>query len=129
MKKIFSVLLTTLFLLSVVIWSQIYSESTLKETSGKIDYIVEHVANIDDINDKKTIELIDDLDKYWTKKEHILCLSINHNDLNKIGEQIKRVKIFMTSNDKENCQCELSVLAFYAQSYIHVIDTQFENLF
>lgn len=128
MKKIFCVLLTTAMLFGVVIWSQIFVENTLFETSNKISEIVKQIASQQNINEKSTVEMIENLDDFWTKKEHILCLSINHNDLNRIGEQIKRVKVLAEKNEKENCQCELSVLAFYAESYIHVMDIKFENL-
>ncbi|HBB44537.1 MAG TPA: hypothetical protein DCZ34_00220, partial [Clostridiales bacterium] len=47
------------------------------------------------MNTTEIKNIIDDLDSFWTEKEKVLCISINHNDLNRVGEQIKKIKVYI----------------------------------
>lgn len=95
----------------------------------KIDYISSIISSTDNINTEEIEIGCNEIDIFWTKRERILCLFINHNDLNKIGEQIKKIKVYVRQNNKENCQYELETLKFYNKSYRHVFEINFQNLF
>ena len=82
----------------------------------------------EDINKENVINLTDDIDIFWTENEKILCLFINHNDLNKVGEEIKRMKVLVAQNKKDEFFNELEILKFYADSYRHVMEINIQNL-
>lgn len=128
MKKIFWVILIGSLLFGIVIWEQIFVDNTLDILSQKIDDITTEISSIENINTEQIINLSADLDDFWTKKEQILCLFINHNDLSKIGEEIKKVKTYIEQNNKDDCEAELDILKFYADSYRHVMEINIQNL-
>ena len=128
MKKTISVLCVTAILLATIIWAQIYVETTLNYTLKQIEVLSQNISNTNLIATENILNFAKNLDDYWTEKERVLCLVINHNDLNRIGEQIKKVVIYIEQNDKDNCEYELITLKFYAESYQHVMDIKFENL-
>ena len=118
----------TLVLIGAIIWAQIVAESTLSETSKKIDNLSKSILASENIATNEILESVSDLDKFWEQKERILSLVINHNDLNRIGEQIKKVVVYVQQNDKKNCEYELITLQFYMQSYQSVIDIRPEHI-
>ncbi|MBR4124435.1 MAG: DUF4363 family protein [Clostridia bacterium] len=128
MKKIISVLVISAMLLTAVILEQVFVQNTLDTLLAKIDTFDAEIQKVSDINSQTLLNLGKDLDEYWTEKEKILCLSINHNDLNKVGEQIKKIVVYVDQNNKDDCIYELEILKFYAKSYKHVMEITPQNL-
>lgn len=128
MKKVLWAIIITILLFAIVIGEQIFVDNTLDTLINKIDIVETSISSTETINKQNIIEICDDLDKFWTEKEKILCLFINHNDLNKVGEQIKKVKIYVEQNRKDDCEYELDTLKFYAESCKHVMEINVQNL-
>ena len=128
MKKITWVIIITILLFAIVISEQIFVDNCLNTLDVKIDAIYTTVFSQEDVSAENVIKLNDDIDVFWTENEKILCLFINHNDLNKVGEEIKRMKVFASQNNREDFLNELEVLKFYVQSYRHVMEINIQNL-
>ena len=129
MKKIIVVLVITSILIATVILEQVFVQSTLNSLIEQINIFETAISQTEDINTTKINILIDNIDVFWTEKEQLLCLSINHNDLNQVGEEIKRVKAYVKQNDKKECMIELEALIFFANSYKHVMEITPQNFF
>ena len=128
MKKIVWVVIITIMLFSIVIAEQIFVDTCLNNLDKKIDGIYSTALTEENINKENVISLTDDIDIFWTENEKILCLFINHNDLNKVGEEIKRMKVLVAQNKKDEFFNELEILRFYADSYRHVMEINIQNL-
>lgn len=128
MKKTISVLIITSVLIATIVWSQIVAESALGDTTKKIYALSESISLTEDISSNQIVNQANELDKFWEQKERLLSIVMNHNDLNRIGEQIKKVVVYVTQNDKKNCEYELVTLQFYMQSYQSVIEIRPEHL-
>ena len=128
MKKIVWVVIITIMLFSIVIAEQIFVDGCLNDLDKKIDDIYSTALLEEDVNKENVINLTDDIDIFWTENEKILCLFINHNDLNKVGEEIKRMKVLVAQNKKDEFFNELEILKFYADSYRHVMEINIQNL-
>ena len=128
MKKAISVLAVTIVLIAMIVWAQVVAERTLENTAKKIDALSESISLTENIATNQIVSQANELDKFWEQKERILSLIINHNDLNRIGEQIKKIVVYINQNDKKNCEYELVTLQFYMQSYQSVIDINPEHL-
>ena len=129
MKKTISVAVATILIVIAVVLEQIFVQNTLDNLIEKITSINTRIQNSQDIDDENLIFAIDEIDEFWTEKEKVLCLSINHNELNKVGEQIKKVKVYVEQNNKEECLVELDTLLFYAKSYKHTMEISPQNFF
>ena len=128
MKKIFWVIGISVFLLAVVIGEQIFVDETLNNLITKIDYVHAKINATENLQNEEIVENLEEIDRFWTKKENILCLFINHNDLSQVGDTIKRVKNYAKNNNREEVLVELDVLKFYAESYRHVMEINIQNL-
>ena len=129
MKKVISVIVVSLLLVAMVVVEQVFVQSTLDTLIEQSESLNSSIETNENINTTQLNNRIDELDKFWTEKEKILCLSINHNDLNKVGEQIKRVKNYISQNKKDECLVEIETLIFYANSYKHVMEIDPQNIF
>ena len=129
MKKIISVLVISALLLTAVVLEQVFVQNTLNTLLVKIETFDTEISKVADINTKALVDISTELDQYWTEKEKVLCLSINHNDLNKVGEQIKKIVVYVNQNNKDDCIYELEILKFYAKSYKHVMEINPQNVF
>lgn len=128
MKKIISVIVISILLLAIVIAEQIFVDNTLDTLISQIEILDSKITISDTISTLDITLTANNLDKFWTDREKILCLSINHNDLNRVGEQIKKINVYVSQNNKDDCIYEIKVLAFYAESYKHVMELNFQNL-
>ncbi|MBQ0017524.1 MAG: DUF4363 family protein, partial [Clostridiales bacterium] len=91
--------------------------------------INQSIKNSENINTDELKLQIDNFEESWTQKENLLCLVINHKEIERIGEQITKLKVLIDQNKKEEAEYESSLLYFYAESYEHVINTSFQNIF
>ena len=129
MKRIVCVIVISILLFAVVIFQQVFADTTIDDLLGRINVLDTKISAQSEIDTDELKSLSQTLDEFWTEKEKILCLIISHNDLTRVGEQIKRVKVYIENNDKPNCVVELEALKFYAESYRHVMEINFQNLF
>ena len=98
MKKIFSVIVIFDVLIATITWAQIVAETTLFDTFEKVAKLSASVVETEKINTENIVNLATELDEFWEEKEKLLSLVMNHNDLNKIGEQIKKIVVFRIDN-------------------------------
>lgn len=129
MKKIISFAFITLLLVGAVIFEQIYLNNTFNELIVRIDNLSQQVELNENIDTLQIKNSVDDLDMFWKNAEQVLCFTINYNDLNRIGEQVQRVKAYIEQNQKDDCVTEIEVLDFYATSFKTIFITNFGNIF
>jgi len=127
-KKIVSVIVVFVLLVATVVLEQVFIDRTLSSLNEKIDFLDKTIDATEAINTTEIKNIIDDLDSFWTEKEKVLCISINHNDLNRVGEQIKKIKVYIEQNNKDDCVYEIKVLKFYAESYDHTLELNPQNV-
>lgn len=127
MKKLISVLAVASILITLVVLEQVFIHNTFDNMIQKISALDTDISNTETIKNQDILEQIDDIDNYWIKRENILCLSMNQNELNKVGEQIKKVKVYIEQDNKNDCVYELDTLLFYVQSFKKIMEITPQN--
>lgn len=127
MKKLISVLAVASILITLVVLEQVFIHNTFDNMIQKISALDTDISNTETIKIQDILEQIDDIDNYWIKRENILCLSMNQNELNKVGEQIKKVKVYIEQDNKNDCVYELDTLLFYVQSFKKIMEITPQN--
>ena len=129
MKKIISFIVITLLVISAVTVEQIYLHNSFDGLLNKIEILNTQIEQSEDVNTQDIEVFVEDIEKYWEDIENILCMTINYNDLHRIGEQLQRVESYAKRNQKDDCLAELQVLIFYAESYQRIFHINFSNIF
>ena len=127
--RITIIILLALGLIGMVIAEQLYVADTLKYMQTETDQIKTAIFENDDINSTFLIEKINALDENWKKRENILCFIVNHKDMEKVGEQIEKLKVLIPQNKKEEAEYEAQLLVYYVDGYEHFIAVTFQNIF
>lgn len=127
--RLFSIIFITLSLIALVVVEQIYVFHTIEYMNSATSEIYDYIKQNEDINTPELIEKINVLDEKWTKKENILCLVVNHRDMEKVGEQIQKLKVLIPQNKKEEAEFEAELLVYYVDGYEHFIAVTFQNIF
>ena len=127
--RIVVILSITVILISLVVAEQIFITNTLSFMQQESEVLKQEIFNQNDVNSSFLIEKIDFLDKSWAKRENILCLLVNHKDMEKVGEQIKKLQVLINQNSKKEAEYEIQLLCYYIDSYEHFISLNFQNIF
>ena len=129
MKKIISFIVITLLLIASVTVEQIYLHSSFDGLLNKIEALNTQIEQSENVDTQEIEVFVEDIQQYWEEIENILCMTINYNDLHRIGEQLQRVETYAKRNQKDDCLTELQVLIFYTESYQRIFHINFSNIF
>lgn len=127
--RIWIIILISLSLIGLVVAEQIFVSNTIDYMKFESNSILQTIQTSENINTVEFISQIDSLDKNWTKKENVLCLIINHKDMEKVGEQIEKLKVLINQNKKEEAEYEAQLLVYYVDGYEHFVSVTFQNIF
>lgn len=127
--RIWIIILITLGLIGLVVAEQIYVNNTIEYMTTSSMEIYDYIQQNDTINTNELIQKIDTLDTNWTEKENTLCLIVNHRDMEKVGEQIQKLKVLIRQNKKQEAEYEAQLLVYYVDGYEHFIAVTFQNIF
>lgn len=127
--RIWIIILITLGLIGLVVVEQIYVNNTIEYMTTSSMEIYDYIQQNETINTDELIEKIDSLDTNWTEKENTLCLIVNHRDMEKVGEQIQKLKVLIRQNKKQEAEFEAKLLVYYVDGYEHFIAVTFQNIF
>lgn len=129
MKKAIHISIIILFLVAICLTEQLLYKKFFNETSKKVENLRVIAEISTDINTQEIINLTNDLEDYWTKKESVLCTFINHKDIEDIGVEISKLKSAIKENEKQIFVESINLISFFLESYEHMIGINAQNIF
>ena len=100
MKSFIAVTILTIAVNVLCIWDVYNTKQVFKHMNRESSAI--HYALLDkDITSPELANRITELDKYWTEKMDILCISISRKDLQPVSDHIQFLKSSVENNDQE----------------------------
>lgn len=100
MKNIIAVTILTIVVNALCLWDVINTKNIFKYMQQESSAIHQSLL-VEDITDPSLASRIENLDKYWTKKMDILCISISRKDLQPISDHIQFLKSSIDNDDQE----------------------------
>lgn len=100
MKSFIAVTVLTLIVNALCFWDIWYTQKVFKYMNNESSTI-HQLLLAEDICDSVLIERINNIDKYWTKKMDVLCISISRKDLQPVSDHIQFLKSSISNNDQE----------------------------
>ena len=100
MKSIIAVTILTIAVNTLCFWDVWYTKKVFRHMNNESSAIHQSLL-VEDITDVSIINRINDLDKYWTKKMDILCISISRKDLQPVSDHIQFLKSSISNNDQD----------------------------
>ncbi len=127
--RYFIIVFLTIILIGLVVAEQLFVRSTIDLMQQETESLKTELTSAENINSQNLIDKINYIDKTWTYKENILCLIVNHKDMEKVGEQIEKLKVLIPQNQKQQAEQEIELLIYYIDGYEHFVSISFQNLF
>ena len=100
MKSFIAVTILTILVNALCIWDVFHTEQVFKHMAQESSAIHQSLL-VEEITDSDLAKRIEDLDKYWTKKMDILCISISRKDLQPVSDHIQFLKSSIDNDDQE----------------------------
>lgn len=82
----------------------------------------------DDIRDIELALAVDTLEYNWTVNESNLCYLVNHKNIQEVGVEISKLKVYQSENDVKEFRASLEAVKFYAHSYRHFMGANLHNV-
>ena len=127
-KKYFHLVIIIVFLIGCCVSEEIIVTNYLKDIDSQVAEIQAYVKDKDKLNTSEILFMVENLDEDWQNKENILCMIVNHKDIEDIGLEIARLKSNIATSQVEDFNASLSLIRFYAKTYHHVMGTNLYNI-
>ena len=118
----------TIFLIAICcIEDDIVSKSLVRMQSEcfEIERLVEEKDNIKNMD---IVMEVENLEYTWLQDESNMCYLVNHKNIQEIGQEISKLKLYICENDVEAFKVSLSTIRGYCHSYPHFMGANFHNI-
>ena len=100
MKSFIAVTVLTIIVNALCIWDVWHTQKVFNHMNNESSAIHQLLLR-DDITSPALAERINNLDRYWTKKMDVLCISISRKDLQPVSDHIQFLKSSISNDDQE----------------------------
>ena len=100
MKSFIAVTILTIAVNALCIWDVWHTEKVFKYMNKESSAIHYELLK-SDVTSPELANRITELDKYWTKKMDILCISISRKDLQPVSDHLQFLKSSIDNDDQE----------------------------
>lgn len=129
--KVFSKIMLALifaFLIAISVIEDVVVSSSLKTAMSDCLYI-EKLS--DDKNDLRTMDIslaVSDLESDWKQNESNMCYLVNHKNIQEIGLEISKLKVYQKENDTKEFRASLEAIKLYSEGYLHFMGANLHNV-
>lgn len=117
-----------LLLIGICILEEIIVSSSLKEVQARCYEIEMFLADKDDLLNMEVVMQIDNLEYVWKEDESAMCFLVNHKNIQEIGQEIAKLKLYIANNDVDAFRVSIEQIKFYCHSYLHFMGANLHNV-
>ena len=88
-------------------------------------------AQVDDdatLKNMNIVLMVDNLEYMWTEDESALCYMVNHKNVQEIGQEIAKLKIYIKEDDVPSFHVSLQQIQFFCKGYLHFMGASIHNV-
>ena len=115
-------------LAGICVLEDVMVSNSLKEMQSICFEIEGKLENYNDLKNMDIVLSIDNLEYRWHKDEASLCYMVNHKSIQEIGQEIAKLKLYISGNDIEAFKVSLEEIKFYCHSYLHFMGANIHNV-
>ncbi len=117
-----------LVIVGVCIFEDILVSKTLSSIEERCLYIEKIVDQEDNLKNMIFVLAIDNLEYDWDHNEEKLCYLVNHKSIQEIGQEIAKLKLYISDDDVASARVSLELIKFYCHSYSHFMGSNIHNV-
>lgn len=128
-KRYWYVAIIITVLTAICITEQLMVTNYLSKMEGKITALTEYVGDSDTINTPEIYDMVVEIENTWTGYEATLCFLVNLKDIEDIGIELTKMKVYVVENNSIEFKASLALLLYYIDGYYNLMGISFENIF
>lgn len=121
------ILIVALLIVICVVEDLVVSNS-LKQIQSYCYEIEEIIDRNDNLKNMETVLAVDNLEYDWTENEGTMCYMVNHKNIQEIGQEIAKLKLYIASDDIDAFKVSIEQIKFYCHSYLHFMGANWHNV-
>lgn len=129
--KIFSKIMLVLIFIFLIVISVIEDavvSNGLKMAMDDCLYIEKISDNEQDLRNMSISLAVSDLESDWKKNESNMCYLVNHKNIQEIGLEISKLKVYQKENDTKEFRASLEAIKLYSEGYLHFMGANLHNV-
>lgn len=125
--KVLAISIFSAILLGLVAFEVLITYDTVNKVK-QTNYEVIELAYNGSENEMQLYKRLDELSKFWAKRENVLCIIFNHKDMVEIGKELEQAKSYLKLDNKNEAIVHLELLAEDILSMEHIVYFNLPNL-
>lgn len=129
--KIFSKIMLVfifLFLIAISVIEDCVVSSSLKMAMDDCLYLEKISDGNEDLRTMDISLAVSDLETDWKKNESNMCYLVNHKNIQEIGLEISKLKVYQKENDTKEFRASLEAIKLYSEGYLHFMGANLHNV-
>ncbi len=82
----------------------------------------------DELKNMSIVLSVDNLEQKWGEDESKLCYLVHHKNIQEIGQEIAKLKYYISSDDVHAFKVSLSSIKAYCHNYLHFMGANWHNI-
>ena len=124
-KKIIMVLILVLVLGGIVVWEQVYTDSSINTMLENIKVLE---SGLDEENLESSKIMAEKIVADWDKSESVICLFVDFRDIEQIGRQADLVLSHLNNQDFELARVECNTLQRVVETFRDMVRVDITNI-
>lgn len=129
--RIFSKIMLALifvFLIVISVSEDLVVTGGLRQVMDDCLYIEKLSDELDDVRTMPISLAVGDLESNWKKNEGDMCYLVNHKNIQEIGLEISKMKVYQKENDTKEFRACLESIKLYSEGYLHFMGANLHNV-
>lgn len=102
--------------------------SSLKSVQNQCFEIEKMIEEKKSVKDMEFVMAVENLEYSWVKHEIKLCYMVNHKNIQEIGQEISKIKMYIASDDIDALKVSTQSLRMYCHAYLHFMGANLKNI-
>lgn len=124
----FNFVLIVLVLAFICVVEDTLVSKSLSEIQTRCFELEEIVEEHNHLKNITTTLAVDNLEYVWMVDEKNMCFLVNHKNIQEIGQEIAKLKLYIASNDIDAFKVSLEEIKFFCHSYLHFMGANWHNV-
>ena len=102
--------------------------TSLKEVQTVCFEIERELDENENLKRMELVLMVDNLEYMWTEDESRLCYMVNHKNIQEIGQEIAKLKMYIKDDDLKGFNVSLQQIEFFCKGYLHFMGASIHNV-
>ena len=117
-----------LVLIGICVAEEVVVSGSLSQAQTSCLKIEKLIDEKGTLKDMEVVLAVDNLEFDWTEDEKKLCYMVNHKSVQEIGEEIARLKMYISDDKVEDFKVSIHQIKLHCHAYLHFMGANMHNV-